>query len=202
MTKSQGSRSSQFARDVRELLLASNWHEGRRVDTAVFRSYLQKRGYRVSAAAKEFLDEFCGLTIVRRRGRQRSDERFGPQSMLSRACIARGFAFRWLDKRIPDGTHANTVLEHEVGEDCCYVGSGLSRTHTFVVADGRLLYVNAGWECGIFYSDLNHFLDVWWIGKGESEDVGSIGFDWESYPESLQRVLENLRDEAEFHWPP
>jgi hypothetical protein len=58
-----GSVMSEWSPEVLEVLEASGWTAGRRVDTAGWRSMFEGVGVRMHDAAETFLQEFGGLTV-------------------------------------------------------------------------------------------------------------------------------------------
>ena len=63
MAEESGLRMSSWSPEVDEVLEASGWTPGRRVDTACWRSMFEAVGLAMHDAADAFLQEFGGLTV-------------------------------------------------------------------------------------------------------------------------------------------
>ncbi|MGQ5654778.1 SUKH-3 domain-containing protein [Streptomyces sp. EKR5.2] len=63
MAEESGPRMSSWSPEVDEVLEASGWTPGRRVDTACWRSMFEAVGLAMHDAADAFLQEFGGLTV-------------------------------------------------------------------------------------------------------------------------------------------
>lgn len=129
----------QFPDNVRRVLQASGWHEGRRVDIGKAVAAMEKGGFVVSPAARGVLEEFYGLTTGRFR--------------FLHDCMWQGGK---LGAFFPVVEELNLIASL-VGETSCPLGDGGGGS-ALILPSGRILHVDDYWESVAFAESLEDYL--------------------------------------------
>jgi hypothetical protein len=109
-----------------ELLAEAGWSPARSVDISAEVRHLSRIGYRVSAAAEQFLRSFLGLTIRRPCGTSEDTLDIIPAEAASRV---------WRDRV--------RTYESFLGVELCPVGSYFTWTFTLLMAPDGVVYGGA-----------------------------------------------------------